>query len=56
MSKLKARKFWELFRTFVEVTGGKLAGENFRPRQPNLNEVKIRIPIFNFINKNWNLN
>ena len=35
MLKLKARKFWELIHTFVEVRGEKLVGAF-------LNSVKIR--------------
>ena len=30
--KLKARKFWRLITTFVEVTGAKLAGGSFCPQ------------------------
>ena len=46
--KLKARKFWELILTFVEVTwqkqlrGGKEGGGAFRP--PILNRVKEQKP------------
>ena len=42
--KLKARKFWGVFPTFVEVTGEKLVGGAFLalPR-PILNRVKINM-------------
>ena len=33
--KLKARKFWELISTFVEVTGENLVGEPFCPTTPH---------------------
>ena len=32
--KLKVRKFWGLFPTFVEVRGEKLVGGPFRPAHP----------------------
>ena len=38
--KLKARKFWGLAITFVEVTSEKLIAEAFLPPPPILNRVK----------------
>ena len=32
--KLKVRKFWGLFPTFLEVTGEKLVGDFFHPHHP----------------------
>ena len=41
MLKLKARKFWDLIPTFVEVTGEKLVGGGFLVASI-LNRVKMQ--------------
>ena len=43
--KLKVRKFWALFPTFVEVTGGKLVGGLFW--YPILNRVRVKKEVMN---------
>ena len=40
-SKLKARRFWGLVLTFVEITGEKLVGGELFAPHPILNRVKV---------------